>query len=110
MYVLVWRQEDGGLCRGFLVVLCTAVSLLSLSLLRTMVSQFLRLLLTMALESEPVEVNYADEGTCKQCTFAKKKFLHRIPSRLTEGRPSSDSEASVIAGCRRFHMHHVGKL
>ena len=41
----------------------------------------------------------------------KKKFLHKIPSRLTEGRPSSDSEASVIAyvGAAVF-MHHVGKL
>ena len=41
----------------------------------------------------------------------KKKCLHRLPSRLTEGRPSSDSEASVIAyvGAAVF-MPHVGKL
>ena len=66
----------------------------------------------MALEQESVEVNYADESTCKQCTFAKKIFFpDRIPLRLKEGRPSSDSEESVIAsytGTAVF-MPHVGK-
>ena len=41
----------------------------------------------------------------------KKKFLHKIPSRLTEGRLSSDSEPSITGyvGAAVF-MHHVGKL
>ena len=105
VYVLsvVWRpeEEDDKLWRGLFTVLCTALSLLSLSLLRTTVSYFLGSFLTGALELwEPAD---ADESNCKQ--HQKIYFPDRIPLRLKEGRPSSDSEESVIAFWwhRRFH-------
>ena len=40
----------------------------------------------------------------------KKKILHRIPSRLTEGRLSSDSEALISCVGAAVFMYHVGKL